>query len=227
MATLQLSRALTHSEKAFLRTTQLQHYILECMSGDDSEEEARVRSVDSINERNSSVIPSPQSYGGGMVPPLHPLKTIVGKALSQLNSPLGSKQSDGREVRSFELKKRLRLKEVMDGLKHKKWVYMNHLLGFLAYKRPLEYLSFPALYDELGSALVGMNQDSALGLLEVYKRSTLWLHEDLSAGFPRFSNFHLFNDKHLFLLPVGTTLKSAFDPASPEVRSVLRLEPEG
>lgn len=30
MLTLQLSRALTISEKNFLKTTQLQHYILEC-----------------------------------------------------------------------------------------------------------------------------------------------------------------------------------------------------
>lgn len=71
------------------------------------------------------------------VSPLHPLKSIVGKALSELNSPHEEKKSESWEVRSFELKKRLRLKEVMDGLKNKKWVYMNHLLGFLAYKRPL------------------------------------------------------------------------------------------
>lgn len=93
MLTLQLSNVLSNSEKTFLKTTQLQHYILECMSADDSEDEDKVRSVDSLEERHSSIIRSPNSQMA--VSPLHPLKSIVGKALSELNSPHEEKKSEG------------------------------------------------------------------------------------------------------------------------------------
>ena len=107
------------------------------------------------------------------------------------------------QTKKFSVKKRVTVKEMMDGLQHKQWVYMKHLLAFLKHRGPFVYNSFPGFYDELSKAMVFMNEESVDGLVDIYQQCTIWLHRDFPGEFGIYSKFRTDSDEHIFQHGVG------------------------
>ena len=238
MKALQKRGKLNDQELQYLKENQLKYHMLEYIPGEEDQDDD-AKSIDSIESGDLTphtrhgdagpkealaVRPFEAVGGAGGESTKNQLVNILRRAVTAQEDALKEEEL----VQEANIRTKVSIKDIMEGLKKKQWVYMRHLLAYLKHKeRPIEYLEFPGFYDNLFEIIQIMNAESVDGLVDVYKLTTMCLQEHFPGVYASYSKFKEDYQEHVFQHPVGEGLFERYDPRKRDIQRWMRVEPQG